>query len=190
MPELDIRRPRLEDSKELHKFWRKVITDAYAQEGISDQLDSLEEEIHVKEQQLADCFAGEEAGRFILVALVGDQIVGTMGYGPASPLIVEASQQALAGWTEVGTVYVDPAYQRRGVSRQLLKAIGEALQARGIRQFCLDSGYRAAQQAWTRTFGEPAYILKDYYGEGGDHMIWTAAVKGNPDKSRSSGEVL
>lgn len=40
------------------------------------------------------------------------------------------------------------------------------------KEFCLDSGYTNAQKVWKKKFGEPDYLLKDYWGEGFDHMIW------------------
>jgi hypothetical protein len=51
------------------------------------------------------------------------------------------------------------------------------LQNRGIEEFCLDSGYLSAQKIWRKKFGEPDYLLKDYWGEGYNHMIWRIKVR-------------
>jgi len=33
-----------------------------------------------------------------------------------------------------------------------------------------------AQKIWINKFGEPEYYLKDYWGEGADHMVWRLKV--------------
>ncbi|WP_415783066.1 hypothetical protein [Brevibacillus invocatus] len=40
----------------------------------------------------------------------------------------------------------------------------------------MDSGYTRAQKIWQHKFGEPAYLLQDYWGEGVPHMIWRVNV--------------
>lgn len=51
------------------------------------------------------------------------------------------------------------------------------LQNRGIEEFCLDGGYTYAQKIWKKKFGEPNCLLKNYWGEGCDHMIWRRYTK-------------
>ena len=50
------------------------------------------------------------------------------------------------------------------------------LQHRGIEEFCLDSGYIRAQKIWKKKFGDPDYLLKNYWDEGYDHMVWRIKV--------------
>jgi hypothetical protein len=50
------------------------------------------------------------------------------------------------------------------------------LQNRGIEEFGLDSGYASAQNIWKKKFGEPDYLLEDYWDESYDHMIWRIKV--------------
>lgn len=33
---------------------------------------------------------------------------------------------------------------------------------------------------WTKKFGEPSYVLKDYWGESSDHMIWKKSLHDTP----------
>ena len=54
------------------------------------------------------------------------------------------------------------------------------LKARGITEFCLDSGYTNAQTIWKKKFGKPHYLLKDYWNAGCHHMIWKVSVKYSP----------
>jgi len=55
----------------------------------------------------------------------------------------------------------------------LPEALYLALEKKGIDRFCLDSGYSRSQAIWRRKFGEPDYVLTDYWGEGNDHLIWS-----------------
>lgn len=38
------------------------------------------------------------------------------------------------------------------------------------------NGYTSAQKVWKKKFGEPDYLLKDYWDPGNDHMIWRITV--------------
>jgi len=64
-----------------------------------------------------------------------------------------------------------------GICTLLLHSMLLTMQGRGIQEFCLDNGYPTDQQIWTKRFGPPDYWLKDYRGEGFDHMIWRKRVK-------------
>ncbi|PLR95106.1 GNAT family N-acetyltransferase [Bacillus sp. T33-2] len=172
MPKVEVRRPSIEDVEELHTFFRNVITDIFAKEGIGDKLDDIEEEIKEKHIYLERDFQSKGEDRYFLIALDSDKIIGSIEYGPASNLISHCTNNALAALVEVGTVFVHPDYQRQGVGNLLLNTIYRSLHKRGIGEFCLDSGYRSAQKIWKKKFGEPDYLLQDYWGLGYDHMIW------------------
>lgn len=47
-----IRRPRIEDIKQLKEFFRIVIIDTFTKEGIGEKLDAINDEIKVKEKLL------------------------------------------------------------------------------------------------------------------------------------------
>jgi GNAT superfamily N-acetyltransferase len=110
--------------------------------------------------------------------LAGNKIIGTIEYGPASKLIHDCTNGELSNLDEVGTIFVLPGYQRQGIGNRLLAEMLHTLKARGIAEFCLDSGYRNAQTIWKKKFGEPDYLLKDYWGQGQDHMTWKIATSG------------
>lgn len=68
--------------------------------------------------------------------------------------------------------------QNRECYHVKIKNVGaQILEKRDIEEFCFDSGYKSAQQIWINKFGDPVYRLKDYWGEGADHMIWRISVK-------------
>lgn len=175
MLNVEIRRPRIKDIEPLHQFFRLVITDTFVKEGI-EKFDDLHNEILVKEKYLISDFESNGEKRYFLVALDGDKLIGSIEYGPVSDLIRECTNNAFSGLKEVGTVFVHPDYQGNGVGNLLLKAIYSTLQKKGIEEFCLDSGYRRAQKIWKKKFGDPDYLLKDYWDAGYDHMIWRIKV--------------
>ncbi|TMU87070.1 GNAT family N-acetyltransferase [Bacillus sp. BHET2] len=174
MLKIEIRRPQIDDSLELNRFFSTVIMDTFLKEGLSEMHDEIESEIESKKQHLKCDFdsKGENRCFFIASEKSCKKIIGTIEYGPASELINNCTDGALSEVYEIGTVFVHPDYQLRGVGKLLLNVMFLTFLNKGIKEFCLDSGYANAQKVWTKTFGEPDYLLKDYWGKGSDHMIW------------------
>ena len=177
MHNVEIRRPKLEDREELIQFFRKVISDTFAKEGLEGLIDEIEDEIEHKKKYLNTDLESSGENRYFLIALDGDKIIGTIEYGIASDLINSCTDGELREMVEIGTIFVYPEYQRRGIGNLLLNVMYLTLQNRCIEEFCLDSGYVNAQKIWKKKFGEPNYLLKDYWGEGYDHMIWRRKIK-------------
>ncbi len=175
-----IRRPRIDDLEGLHHFFRIVITDTFAKEGLTDLLDEIEKEIEDKIKYLNIDFESNGDNRFFFIALDNDQVIGTIEYGPASKLINDCTDGELKELVEVGTVFVRPNYQRHGIGNLLLNVMYLTLQNKGIDEFCLDSGYTNAQKIWKKKFGEPDYLFEDFWGEGYDHMIWRRRINDIP----------
>lgn len=175
---VEIRRPRTEDMAELYQFFRTVITDTFAREGLAGLIDDIEAEIDSKKNYLHSDFDSQGEKRYFLIALVEDKIIGTIEYGSASEVIQEYTNGKIGNLVEVGTVFVHPEYQRQGVGNKLLAEMLHTLKTRGIIEFCLDSGYKNAQTIWIKKFGEPDYLLKDYWGHGQNHMIWKISIEG------------
>jgi GNAT superfamily N-acetyltransferase len=173
---VDIRRPRTQDIKELNQFFRTVITDTFIKEGIGDKLKDIEDEIVAKKTYLESDFVSDGKKRYFLIALDRDKIIGSIEYGPASELISNCTHNALKDLNEVGTVFVHPNFQSKGVGNLLLNKMYMTLQGKGLEEFCLDSGYISAQKIWKKKFGDPNYLLKDYWGEGYHHMIWRIKI--------------
>lgn len=175
---IKIRRPRAEDFEELMQLFITVVEDTFKREGLSDLSDDRESEIESKKRYLQSDLDSNGEQRYFLIAV--DQhhrIVGTIEYGPASGLIHECTNGTWDGLQEVGTVFVLPEYQGRGIGTLLWSAMLLIFLGRGIHEFCLDSGYVRAQAIWRKKFGEPEYWLKDYWGPGHDHMIWRKNVR-------------
>ncbi|MEH7350363.1 GNAT family N-acetyltransferase [Gottfriedia acidiceleris] len=176
MMNIKIRRPKIEDIKELNQFFKIVITDTFSKEGISNQVESMNDEIETKGKYLENDFESKGEERFFLIALDNENIIGSIEFGPASDLILNCTNHELKGLLEVGTVFVHPDYQKNGIGNLLLNKMYITLQNKGIKEFCLDSGYSNAQTIWKKKFGEPDYLLIDYWEKGYDHMIWKVKI--------------
>lgn len=176
MINVEIRRPSIKDIKQLNEFFRIVIIDTFNKEGIGEKSEDINDEIKVKEKYLESDFESNGEKRYFLIALDGDKIIGSIEYGPASNLISDCTNNTFKELNEIGTVFVHPNYQRIGVGNLLLNKMYFTLKNKGIEEFCLDSGYISAQKIWKKKFGKPDYLLKDYWEEGYDHMIWRIRV--------------
>ena len=182
MYNVEIRRPNSDDLEELHSFFRIVITNTFKDEGLSQLSDDIENEINTKKQYLKNDFDSNGEKRYFLLAIdtSNDKIIGTIEIGPASTLIHSCTGGVFKDLYEIGTVFVLPEYQQKGIGNLLLHAMYITLLSRGITEYCLDSGYKKAQSIWTKKFGEPSYVLKDSWEESRDHMIWKKSLHDAP----------
>lgn len=169
-----VRRPRPEDYSEIKEFFSRVIKDTFEKEGIGHLIEDIDNELESKLQYFKNDLESEGESRYFLLLVDKEinKIIGTIEYGQASELIEECTKGALSGCVEVGTVFVDTAYQNKGLGSLLLSVMFLTLHNHGITEFCLDSGYTIAQKIWKKKFGEPSYLLKDYWGKDVDHLIW------------------
>lgn len=177
---IEIKRPIEKDLDNLNLFFRVVIEDTFEREGIAHLVDDIESEIIEKQKYLKLDLDSNRENRYFLLAIINNQIIGTIEYGPVSKLISDLTNGELQDLVEVGTVFVRPDYQGKGIGTLLWNAMYLTLQSKGIDEFCLDSGYSNAQKIWKKKFGKPDYLIKDYWSEGNDHMIWRRKARNNP----------
>ena len=117
MHKIDIRRPRMEDVKEINILFKTVIIDTFAREGITTMNDEIISEIETKGIYLNRDLESNGETRYFLIALIEDRIIGSIEYGESSELIDKCTEGDLKEIVELGTVFVHPDYQRSGWSR-------------------------------------------------------------------------
>jgi GNAT superfamily N-acetyltransferase len=176
MQNFEIRRPRQEDQEAINVFFSLVIGDTYAKEGLGDRLKDIQAETETKKRFLQSDLSEELCRRHFLIALDDDKVIGSIEYGSPNEIIRDLPGDPFKDMVEIGSVFVHPLHQRQGVGSKLLQAMFKILKEHGIDEFCLDSGYTKAKQIWRKKFGEPAYILKDYWGQGFDHFVWYVRI--------------
>ncbi|MCB2290887.1 GNAT family N-acetyltransferase [Clostridium sp. CS001] len=115
--------------------------------------------------------------RYFLIAKEHDKIVGSIEYGESNELIISCTNGELKNLVEIGTVFVHPYYQNKGIGSRMLNLMFMVLKNNKIKKFCLDSGYKSAQKTWIKKFGKPDYLLENYWGEADDHMVWSVNVE-------------
>lgn len=164
--------PRQEDTAAVHSVFETTVTDVFLREGIGHLQEELRSDIEAKKRLFREFLDGSETEIRFLVAKQGDRILGTVSYGPPNEIIVDEFPEWKYGMGELGSLFVLPAYQGRGLGSLLIEAMRKTLKQRGIQEFCLDSGYASAQKKWMRKFGKPIRILSDRWGPGLHHCIW------------------
>lgn len=177
MKNIEIGRPKIEDTELINEFFQIVIKDTFEKNDISHLVDLIEEEIEYKRNCLNQDFESEGKSMYFLIAKEEEKIVGSIAYGPANDLINICTKDELKGVVEIGTVFVHPKYQQKGIGAKLINQMFIEFEKKGIEEFCLDSGYKTAQRIWIKRFGNPQYLMKDYWGKDDDHMIWRLKLK-------------
>jgi len=177
MKNISIHRPTSTDVKELHQLFKTVITDTYEKEGLGDYHEEINNEIEEKKKFLEEDIESNGEKRFFLAARSQDKIVGVISYGPCGELIKKLSNNRFDNVGEIGTAFVLPEYHNKGIGTILLNSMFLSLIGRNIDEFCLDSGYTIAKQIWLKKLGEPVIVVKNYWGEGYDHIIWYRKLK-------------
>lgn len=178
--DITIRRIKGKDIDELLLLFKETITDAFDKEGISEDKEGLRQELEEKELRLKEDLQSNGEKRFFLIASHGNKIVGTASFGPCSKLIEECSEGRLKGVGEIGSLYILPEYQNKGIGSLLINSLLMLMLSRSIEEFCLDSGYKRAIKIWRKRFGEPSIVVKNHWGEGFDHLIWHCQLRDNP----------
>jgi GNAT superfamily N-acetyltransferase len=176
MGTVKIEKLMLEDLKSAEIVFETAIPDAFVKEGLTLMDEAIQNEISSKKQMLVESLEDQEGELRFLVAKLDHRVIGTISFGPCGNDILKCTDNALSGVGELGSLYVLPEYQNKGVGSSLIHAMLQSMHENNISQFCLDSGYKRAQKRWIRKFGKPYKVVEDYWGPGFEHMIWLCRV--------------
>jgi len=93
--EVTVRRPKKEETFQIEEFMRVVLVDTYRKEQIDEKIYDLQEELASKKAYLASYFESGGEDRYFLVAVSGNNILGTMEFGKLSALLKELTKGEL-----------------------------------------------------------------------------------------------
>lgn len=167
-----IRRPNKNDREEVHQLFETTIKNTLELEGLVGE-EGFIRELSDDQKSLIDIdfnTNGEEY--YFLVAQCEGRIAGTICHRPCSDIITDCADRDTKDMHEIGSVYILPDFQGKGIAKLLLNAMYITLSAKGFNEFWLDSGYNIAKNVWQNVLGEPTIKKKDYWGEGIDHHLW------------------
>ena len=174
---LKIRRLRNKDVAKINELFKVTLTDLYEKNDLGANHKDLLPEINDKIKKVQTDLDTDGLNGLFFVAELEGRIVGCVAMSPANRIIRKGSKGKLTDVNEIGSLFVRPSFQGKGIGKRLIDHVIERLQSRGVDLFCLDSGYKTAQSIWTHLYGEPAYVMKDYWSEGNDHMIWAVTIE-------------
>ncbi|UUV18252.1 GNAT family N-acetyltransferase [Fusobacteria bacterium ZRK30] len=167
---MEIKKPIKNNLPKLEEFFRIVISDTAKREGITIS-NFVDEEVEEKMKYCKNYFE-EGSNISMLVALDGEKIIGTISSSYCNSDIKNVIKGLKKDSMKIGTVYIHPSYQRKGIGKTLLNEIYKILKSKNIKEFYLDSGYKSAQIYWTKNLGEPFFKAKNYWGPRIDNFIW------------------
>ncbi|KWX73906.1 GNAT family N-acetyltransferase [Paenibacillus jilunlii] len=166
-----------DDIQSVYGLFEESISDAFAQEGLASLQDDIQSEVDNKQQMAASALDPEHSDTYFLVAKLDGKVAGTISFAPCGEDIRSCTEHQLDDVGELGSLYILPSCQGQGIGSALIRELMAYLKSRGIEEFCLDSGYKRAQQRWLRKFGEPHTVVKDYWGPDSVHMVWLCKVR-------------
>lgn len=170
---MTIERPVGTDLESAYDVFEQSINLAFQREGITDE---AAEEIEYKKELIRRSVQDSDSDMVFLVAKLGERVIGTISFGPCGDDIRICTNNELDHLGELGSIYILPEFQGKGVASGLIQAMVKHLQSEGVEQFCLDCGLALAQKVWLRKFGAPYVVAKDYWGNGTDHLVWLCNV--------------
>lgn len=177
MQDLVLRRPTIEDVNPLDEFYKFVLKDTFIKNGIADLVDDYDKAVEEKRKYIIEDLESNGEQRYFLIATIDGNIIGSIEYGPSNDDINNSTGGLLKNITEIGSVFVHPNYQRKGIGSLMLAQMYSELNRKGIKEFCLDSGYKIAQKVWIKKFGNPEYHFVGFWGEGTNYMIWRVKIE-------------
>lgn len=135
---------------------------------------TIEEDVQAVVESVRGSAAGVNNRNYLIAETPAGTALGVMGLqAPPDPGMTEFS--VTSNPAEVINAYVDGQQRGAGVGKALLSGIEKLALARGHDELIVNSGPRyrlTGWPFWTRMYGEPVAMAKDYYGTGYDAAVW------------------
>ncbi len=163
------------DMKKLNAFFEEAIKHTLIKDGIVCSQEEINEEINDKMIKAQESLKEGSLTDFFLAEIDGEMIA-TISINPPGDFSKKHMGSKAENIMEIASLYVKPAYQSKGIGKQLLNHAIRELKARCYKAFLLDSGYKEAQKVWQHLLGKPDIVLKDFWEAGADHMFWYKMV--------------
>ncbi len=169
------------DREIIKDLWYKAIKDAFDKDALGEVHDP-KDELAFKMDQLDDAFESPDSHYYLLFD--ESALVGTIAYGtPPNKGIQKRTDGELSDMVEIGSLYIDPAAQKKGYGRTLLIFILQTLLDQGVETVCFDSIIEWSKRIWIRLFGEPKYRITSKKHDF-EHMIWVVDVQTSIERLR------
>ncbi|MGB6130004.1 MAG: GNAT family N-acetyltransferase [Psychrilyobacter sp.] len=172
---MKIKKPLKNHLPQLEELFKIVISDTARREGITLP-DFVDEEVREK-TKYCENYLKKVDNISILIALDDEKIIGTISSSYCDLDIKNVIKDIKKDSMKIGTIYIHPSYQRRGIGKILLSEMYKILKAKNVEEFYLDSGYKSAQIYWIKNLGEPFFRAKNYWGPKIDNLIWKVKLK-------------
>ena len=168
---IDFSAATIDDKAEIFNLFEFVIRDNFYRDQIDQTMhDFMLEEIENQKNSFSASFIQQNDNRYFKLT-IDQTICGVIAYGKAGELITDHLPIPF-DMPEIKSVMILPDYHHQGLGTFLFDHLIEIIKAQGYNGYCLDCGYRCSQGFWIKKLSEPALCLKDFWGEGYNHLIW------------------
>lgn len=161
------------DLKGAYEVFEKTVPIAIGGED-SESIEEIKAIINSKKNMVDKAVNDTSIAFFI--AKINGKIVATVAYTLCSEDMKISTKNKINNIGEIGSLFVLPEYQGKGIGSILIQYMESYLKERGIEEYSLMSGYKDAQPKWIKKFGKPLITVKDYWGVGVDNMIWVCKI--------------
>lgn len=176
--QIKIERPQKEDIKEIQKLFQGVITDTFKKNAIPEAYDGeIQDLVKKNTANVEQDLVSNGSQEYFVIACHKNQIVGIMGFGNPNKEIRKNYKINFEKVPEIKNAFILPNFQRNGIGTQLFQKLEKRLEEKGFEEFVLDSGFASAQVYWKKKLGNPIVVVKNYWGDGTDYLIWHAKLR-------------
>jgi|ERR1700722_17972125 len=176
--QIRIGRPQEGDIKEIRKLFYEVLVDTFNKNAIPEAYDDeIKDLVRKNTKNVEQDIVSNGTQGYFLIARNEKQIVGIMGFGNPNKEIRKNYKINFKKIPEIKNAFILPQFQRNGIGTKLFKKIIETLKKKKFEEFVLDSGFTSAQIYWKKKLGNPTVVVKNYWNDGTDYLIWHSKLK-------------